>query len=49
MEKGCKKVAAIVVDSVTKLSLNDAIQKNNMQNIIQYFDDRVEGYNWLIS
>jgi hypothetical protein len=37
MKAGCAKVACIIDDIVTKSTLNAALKRNDMQNIVRYF------------
>ncbi|MBF0360322.1 MAG: hypothetical protein HQK49_04885 [Oligoflexia bacterium] len=37
MEGGCKRVSVLMENEVTKLSLNDALEKNKMHEIVRYF------------
>lgn len=37
MEGGCRKVACLLDNEVTKMSLNDSLEKNNMSKVVKYF------------
>ncbi len=47
MQKGCTKVSCIMESAVTKMSLNEVIEKSGMKKMIQYFDDAKEANEWL--
>ena len=46
MEAGCKKVAVVIEDKVAILSLNDTLKQNEMQNIVKYFDNADDAWEW---
>jgi hypothetical protein len=49
LQAGCKKVAAIVSSSVTKISMNKAIQGSGIDKILKYCSSAIEAEKFLNS
>ncbi|MBF0433494.1 MAG: hypothetical protein HQK83_19610 [Fibrobacteria bacterium] len=47
MQNGCIKVSAIMDSIITKISLNEVIEKSGMEKMVKYFDNADEANVWL--